>query len=80
MTRGPLLWHPSSVSVEKLIRAYIYSVLPASLDPLEFAYRSNRSIEDAIAFTLHTALSHLENKKKLMWEWCSWTIVQHLTP
>ncbi len=32
------------------------------LDPLQFSYRSNRSTDDAIAFTLHTALSHLENK------------------
>ncbi len=47
---------------EKLIRDYICSVLPASLDPLQFAYRSNRSTDDAIALTLHTALSHLENK------------------
>ncbi len=30
-------------------------------DPLQFAYCSNRSTDDAIAFTLHTALSHLEN-------------------
>ncbi len=37
-------------------------MLPASLDPLQYAYRSNRSTNDAIAFTLHTALSHLENK------------------
>ncbi len=37
-------------------------MLPASLDPLQFAYRSNRSTNDAMAFTLHTALSHLENK------------------
>ncbi len=37
-------------------------MLPASLDPLQFAYRSNRSTDDAIAFKLHTALSHLENK------------------
>ncbi len=36
-------------------------MLPASLDPLQFAYRSNSSTDDAIAFTLHTALSHLEN-------------------
>ncbi len=54
MTGGPLLWHPSS--------DYICSVLPASLDPLQFVYPSNRSADDAIAFTLHTALSHLENK------------------
>ncbi len=50
------------MSFEKLIRDHICSVLPASLDPLQFAYRSNRSTDDAIAFTLHTALSHLENK------------------
>ncbi len=37
-------------------------MLPASLDPLQFAYRSNRSTVDDIAFTLHTDLSHLENK------------------
>ncbi len=47
---------------EKLIREYICYVLPASLDPLQLAYRSNRSTDDATAFTLHTALSHLENK------------------
>ncbi len=51
-----------SLRLEKLIRDYICSVLPASLDPLQFAYRSHRSTDDAIAFTLHTALSHLENK------------------
>ncbi len=63
MTGGLLLWHPSSASFfERLIRDHICSVLPASLDPLQFAYRSNRSTDDAIAFTLHTALSHLENK------------------
>ncbi len=30
--------------------------------PLQFAYSSNRSTDDAIVFTLHTALSHLENR------------------
>ncbi len=61
-------WRPVALTpifskcFEKLIRDYICSVLPASLDPLQFAYRSKRSTEDAIAFTLHTVLSHLENK------------------
>ncbi len=60
-------WRPVALTpifskcFEKLVRDYICSVLPASLDPLQFAYRSNRSTDDAIAFTLHTALSHLEN-------------------
>ncbi len=62
------IWRPVALTpifskcFEKLVRDYICSVLPASLDPLQFAYRSNRSTDDAIAFTLHTALSHLENK------------------
>ncbi len=61
-------WRPVALTpifskcFEKLIRDHICSVLPASLDPLQFAYRSNCSTDDAIAFTLHTALSHLENK------------------
>ncbi len=61
-------WRPVALTpifskcFEKLVRDYICSVLPASLDPLQFAYRSNRSTDDDIAFTLHTALSHLENK------------------
>ncbi len=61
-------WRPVALTpifskcFEKLIRDHICSVLPASLDPLKFAYRRNRSTDDAIAFTLHTALSHLENK------------------
>ncbi len=61
-------WRPVALTpifskcFEEIIRDYFCSVLPASLDPLQFAYRSNRSTEDAIAFTLHTALSHLENK------------------
>ncbi len=78
-------WRPVALTpifskcFEKLVRDYICSVLPASLDPLQFAYRSNHSTDDAIAFTLQTALSHLENKKP-MWGCCSWIIVQHLTP
>ncbi len=61
-------WRPVALTpifsecFEKLVREHICSVLPASLDPLQFAYRSNRSTDDAIAFPLHTALSHLENK------------------
>ncbi len=64
-------WRPVALTpifskcFEKLIRDHICSVLPASLDPLQFAYHSNHSTDDAIAFTLHTALSHLENKKRL---------------
>ncbi len=46
-------WRPVALTpifskcFEKLVRDYICSVLPASLDPLQFAYRSNRSTDDA---------------------------------
>uniref|UniRef100_A0A6I8SKL5 Reverse transcriptase domain-containing protein n=1 Tax=Xenopus tropicalis TaxID=8364 RepID=A0A6I8SKL5_XENTR len=47
---------------ERIGKAHITSLLPASLDPLQFAYRSNRSTDDAIAIALHTALSHLDQR------------------
>ena len=47
---------------ERLVKDYITSTLPATLDPLQFAYHPKRSTDDAIAITLHTALSHLEKR------------------
>ncbi|KAK1801450.1 hypothetical protein P4O66_022726, partial [Electrophorus voltai] len=44
---------------EKLVRDFITSSLPASMDPLQFAYRHNRSTDDAIAHLFHTTLTHL---------------------
>ena len=40
--------------------AHINSILPDTLDQLQFAYCPNRSTDDAI--TLHTALSHLDKR------------------
>ncbi|KAK1792040.1 hypothetical protein P4O66_001818 [Electrophorus voltai] len=45
---------------EKLVRDFITSSLPASMDPLQFAYRHNRSTDDAIAHLLHTTLTYLD--------------------
>ena len=47
---------------ERLVKDHITSTLPVNLDPLQFAYRPNRSTDDAIAITLHTALSHLDKR------------------
>ena len=47
---------------ERLVKAHITSSLPVTLDPLQFAYRPNRSTDDAIAITMHTALSHLDKR------------------
>jgi gmma-aminobutyric acid receptor subunit gamma/cGMP-dependent protein kinase 2 len=44
---------------EILVMAHINSILPDTLDPLQFTYRSNRSTDDTISIALHMALSHL---------------------
>ncbi|KAK1788819.1 hypothetical protein P4O66_002629 [Electrophorus voltai] len=48
---------------EKLVRDFITSSLPTSMDPLQFAYRHNRSTDDAIAHLLHTTLTHLDKRR-----------------
>src|SRR4029434_1191370 len=45
---------------ERLVKSLIFSSLPPTLDPMQFSYQSNRSRDDAIALTMHTALSHLD--------------------
>ena len=45
---------------ERLVMAHINSLLPDTLDQLQFAYSPNRSIDDAISNALHTAFSHLD--------------------
>uniref|UniRef100_A0A3P9MQB6 Reverse transcriptase domain-containing protein n=1 Tax=Oryzias latipes TaxID=8090 RepID=A0A3P9MQB6_ORYLA len=46
---------------ERLIAKHIKDNLPPTLDPLQFAYKPNRSTDDAISTTLHSALSHLDH-------------------
>uniref|UniRef100_A0A669DLI1 Reverse transcriptase domain-containing protein n=1 Tax=Oreochromis niloticus TaxID=8128 RepID=A0A669DLI1_ORENI len=48
---------------ERLLKNIISSSIPDSTDPLQFAYRPNRSTEDAIAHVLHTTLSHVDKKQ-----------------
>ncbi|KAI4894603.1 hypothetical protein NFI96_000714 [Prochilodus magdalenae] len=47
---------------ERLVLRHIKTLLPPSLDPQQFAYRPNRSTDDAISTTLHLALTHLDNR------------------
>ncbi len=42
---------------ERLVMQKIKTSLPNTLDPLQFAYRPNRSTDDAISSTLHLALT-----------------------
>ena len=48
--------------LERLVMKHIRGITPASFDQHQFAYKANRSTEDAVALLLHTALEHLELK------------------
>ena len=47
---------------ERLVMAHINTIISETLDLLQFAYRPNRSTDDAISIALHTAVSHLEKR------------------
>ncbi|XP_073669588.1 uncharacterized protein [Paramisgurnus dabryanus] len=48
---------------ERLVMKHVKSVLPINLDQHQYAYRENRSTEDAIVTVLHKALTHLDKGK-----------------
>jgi len=47
-------------SFEKLVLAHLKDITGPSLDPLQFAYRANRSVEDAVNMGLHNVLQPLD--------------------
>ncbi|KAK3514210.1 hypothetical protein QTP70_009469 [Hemibagrus guttatus] len=47
---------------ERLVMRHIKNLLPPTLVPMQIAYHSNRSTDDAISTTLHLALTHLDNR------------------
>lgn len=48
--------------LERLVLHYIKAALPLTLDPHQYAFRANRSTDDAISTALHTVLCHLEHQ------------------
>ncbi len=46
---------------ERLVKSHISSSIPVTLDPLQFAYRPNRSTDDAISHILHSSLTHIDS-------------------
>ncbi len=46
---------------EQLVKSYISFSIPVTLDPLQFAYRPNRSTDDAISHLLHSSLTHIDS-------------------
>ncbi|KAK3523223.1 hypothetical protein QTP86_022942, partial [Hemibagrus guttatus] len=48
-------------SFERLVLSYLKDVTDTLLDPLQFAYRANRSVDDAVNMALHFILQHLDS-------------------
>ncbi len=46
---------------ESLVKSHISSSIPVTLDPPQFAYRPNRSTDDAISHILHSSLTHIDS-------------------
>ncbi len=47
-------------SFERLVLAYLKASTVPLLEPLQFAYRSNRTMDDAVNMGLHFILQHLD--------------------
>ncbi len=47
-------------SFERLVLAHLKDSTGTLLDPLQFAYRANRSVDDAVNMGLHFILQHLD--------------------
>ncbi len=47
-------------SFEKLVLGHLKDITGPSLDPLQFAYKANRSVDNAVNMGLHCFLQHLD--------------------
>ncbi|KAK3506179.1 hypothetical protein QTP70_031913, partial [Hemibagrus guttatus] len=48
-------------SFERLVLSCLKDITDPLLDPLQFAYRANRSVDDAVNMALHFILQHLDS-------------------
>ncbi|KAM8871902.1 uncharacterized protein ACB058_004010 [Synchiropus picturatus] len=47
-------------SFERLVLSHLKSIIVSQQDSLQFAYRANRSVDDAVNQALHFVLQHLD--------------------
>ncbi len=50
-------------TMERVLASYLTSCVASTLDPLQFAYKSNRGTDDAVLTLLNTVTKHLTNPK-----------------
>ena len=61
-------------SFERLVLTHLKDLTGPLLDPLQFAYRANRSVDDAINMGLHHMLQHLDSAGTYALSVCSTAI------
>ena len=71
MSKLPILsYHPVALTYavmkvcERVVLCKLEKLVKDYLDPLQFAYRKNRSTHDAVLYSLENIYLHLEKKKK----------------
>ena len=55
---------------ERLVLLHLKAITDPLLDPLQFAYRANRSVDDAVNMALHFILQHLDSSgtyARILW-------------
>lgn len=62
----PAVFLFDDISKQKIYIKKISSSLLDSLDPFQFAYKSNRTTEDTIALATHTVITNLDKKNTYM--------------
>jgi hypothetical protein len=64
---------------ERLVMAHINTIMPETLDPLQFTFRPNSSTIDAISIALHTDLSHLDKNNTYVSAFNTIVPTKHIT-
>ena len=49
--------------IKKLVINYFNGLLQHDFDNYQFAYKANRSVDDAVGINIHKILEHLEERK-----------------
>ncbi|KAK7886084.1 hypothetical protein WMY93_025705 [Mugilogobius chulae] len=61
LCRWPVALTPVAMKcLEKLVLVHLNNIVPDTIDPLQFAYRPNRSVDDAVSVALHHVMQHLD--------------------
>jgi hypothetical protein len=56
-------YHPVAMKYfERLVMVHINTIIPDTLDPLQFAYHSNKTTADTISIALHTGLFQMDKR------------------